>query len=96
MIDARFRHTTKVSWTITPSSLVVLDIWMEQMNGLEVQEQLRALSPSTRVIIITGRVDHAATHAALDAGAIAFFIKPFDGEEFLAAVRSALSSSHSK
>jgi FixJ family two-component response regulator len=76
--------------------LVVLDIWMEQMNGLEVQEQLRALSPSTRVIIITGRVDHAATHAALDAGTIAFFIKPFDGEEFLAAVRSALSSSHSK
>lgn len=76
--------------------LVVLDIWMEQMNGLEVQEQLRALSPSTRVIIITGRVDHAAKHAALDAGAIAFFIKPFDGEEFLAAVRSALSSSHSE
>ena len=53
-------------------------------------------SRSTRVIIITGRVDHAAKHAALDAGAIAFFIKPFDDKEFLAAVRSALSPSNSK
>ena len=34
--------------------LVILDIWMEQLNGLEVQAQLSALSPHTRVIIITG------------------------------------------
>src|SRR5207244_3433641 len=35
--------------------LVVLDILMEGMTGLEVQAQLRELSPSTRVIIMTGR-----------------------------------------
>jgi|SRR5437870_9613682 len=38
-----------------PVPLVVLDIWMEEMSGLEVQAQLSALSPDTRVIIITGR-----------------------------------------
>ena len=37
--------------------LVVLDIWMEEMSGLEVQAQLSGLSPWTRVIIITGRED---------------------------------------
>lgn len=70
--------------------LVILDIWMQEMNGLEVQERLRAISPDMRVIIITGHVDEAARRTALNAGAIGFFIKPFDDEQFPAAVRTAL------
>ena len=71
--------------------LVVLDIWMEEMSGLEVQAQLSALSPQTRVIIITGREDQTAKLAALQSGVIAFFTKPFDDDQFLNAVRSALA-----
>ena len=71
--------------------LVVLDIWMEEMSGLEVQAQLSALSPQTRVIIITGREDQTAKLAALQLGVIAFFTKPFDGDQFLNAVRGALA-----
>ena len=71
--------------------LVVLDIWMEEMSGLEVQAQLFALSPQTRVIIITGREDQTAKLAALQSGVIAFFTKPFDGDQFLNAVRRALA-----
>jgi len=71
--------------------LVVLDIWMEEMSGLEVQAQLSALSPQTRVIIITGREDQTAKLAALQSGVIAFFTKPFDGDQFLNAVRRALA-----
>jgi len=71
--------------------LVVLDIWMEEMSGLEVQAQLFALSPQTRVIIITGREDQAAKLAALQLGVIAFFTKPFDDDQFLNAVRGALA-----
>lgn len=71
--------------------LVVLDIWMEEMSGLEVQAQLSALSPQTRVIIITGREDQTAKLAALQSGVIAFFTKPFDGDQFLNAVRGALA-----
>ena len=71
--------------------LVVLDIWMEEMSGLEVQAQLSALSPNTRVIIITGREDQTAKLAALQLGVIAFFTKPFDGDQFLNAVRRALA-----
>ena len=76
--------------------LVILDIWMEQLNGLEVQAQLSALSPHTRVIIITGREDHATEIAAKDCGAIAYFIKPFDDEQFLAAVHKALQGAPGK
>ena len=71
--------------------LVVLDIWMEEMSGLEVQAQLSALSPQTRVIIITGREDPSAKLAALQSGVIAFFTKPFDDDQFLNAVRGALA-----
>src|SRR4029079_15931583 len=70
---------------------VVLDIWMEEMSGLEVQARLSALSPQTRVIIITGREDQTAKLAALQLGVIAFFSKPFDGDQFLNAVRRALA-----
>jgi len=71
--------------------LVVLDLLMGEMNGLEVQAQIAALSPSTRVIVITGREDAKMKAAALRAGAIAFFSKPFDDGEFLGAVRGALT-----
>ena len=71
--------------------LVVLDIWMEEMSGLEVQAQLSALSPNTRVIIITGREDQTAKLAALQSGVLAFFTKPFDDDQFLNAVRRALA-----
>jgi FixJ family two-component response regulator len=71
--------------------LVILDIWMEEMDGLEIQTEVSKISAQTRVIIITGRVDPVARNSALNAGAIAFFIKPFDDEEFLTAVRSAIA-----
>ena len=71
--------------------LVVLDIWMGQMNGLDVQAQISAVSPGTRVIVITGREDAKMKEAVLRAGAVAYFSKPFDDREFLGAVRAALA-----
>jgi len=71
--------------------LVVLDIWMGQMNGLDVQAQISAVSPGTRVIVITGREDAKMKEAILRAGAVAYFSKPFDDREFLGAVRAALA-----
>jgi FixJ family two-component response regulator len=73
--------------------LVVLDIWMKQMTGLEVVAHLCSLSPQTRIIIITGREDLAAKSIATQVGAVGFFLKPFDDEKFLAAVHHALGTS---
>jgi FixJ family two-component response regulator len=75
--------------------VVVLDIWMEKVTGLEVLARLCALSPSTRVIVITARDDLAARATAMAIGPVAFFIKPFNDEQFLAAVRDALSKANS-
>ena|SRR5438046_1137323 len=70
--------------------LVVLDIWMKQMTGLEVLARLCLLSPQTRIIIITGREDLAVKSIATQVGVVGFFLKPFDEEQFLAAVYQAL------
>ena len=70
--------------------VVVLDVWMPNTNGIEVQELLRELSPDTRVVMITGREAPAIRADALKAGACAFLVKPFDDEIFLVAVREAL------
>ncbi len=72
--------------------VVVLDILMEEMSGLEVQARLRDLSPRTRVIMITGRDDSYTRSEATELGASAFFTKPFDDSEFLSAVHSALAT----
>jgi two-component system, LuxR family, response regulator FixJ len=75
--------------------VVVLDIWMEKVTGLEVLARMCALSPRPRVIVITARDDLAARATAMAIGPVAFFIKPFNDEEFLAAVRDALSQAKS-
>lgn len=73
-----------------PVPLVVLDVWMKEMNGLEVQSKLAQISPDTRVIVMTGRKDSGVEQRAIEAGAAAFFTKPFDDEKFVAAVRDVL------
>jgi len=80
--------------------LVILDVWMPEINGLEVQARLKKLSPQTRVIIITGRDEacvagtggRSLRSLAIENGAFAFLTKPFDDEEFLGFVRSALEA----
>jgi FixJ family two-component response regulator len=73
-------------------AVALIDVHMPQMNGLEVQSRLRSISPSTRVIIFTGKDDPLVRATALNAGASAFFTKPFDDEALLTAVRLALAS----
>ena len=70
--------------------LVVLDIWMEEMTGLEVLARLCAISPQTHVIMITGHEDRAARITAMQIGVVAFLIKPFNADQFLEMVHRAL------
>jgi two-component system response regulator YesN len=77
---------------LKPVPVAVLDIWMEHMTGMELLAHLCARSPETRVIFITGYEDHAAEATVMSAGAFAFFMKPFDDEQFLTEVRRALAA----
>jgi two-component system response regulator FixJ len=71
--------------------VAVLDVWMPDMNGLEVQACLRRESPETRIIFITGRDDPSIRQTALDMGAFGFLAKPFEDEVLVQLIRKAAS-----
>jgi FixJ family two-component response regulator len=72
--------------------VAVLDMWMPDMNGLEVQSCLRRDSPETRIIFISGRDDPTVRQTALDAGAFAFLSKPFEDEVLVQLIHQARAS----
>ena len=76
--------------------VAVLDIRMEGMTGMVLLAHLCARSPGTRVIFITAHEDAAAKATVMQAGAFAFFTKPFDNTRFLAALRDAFDSTSSE
>jgi FixJ family two-component response regulator len=76
--------------------VAVLDIRMEGMNGMVLLAHLCARSPGTRAIFITGHEDAAAKATVMQAGAFAFFTKPFDNTQFLAALREAFGHTSSE
>jgi two-component system, LuxR family, response regulator FixJ len=71
------------------TDLAVIDMLMPDMNGLEVQTRLRRVSPSTRVIVLTGQDDPSIRRIAMNAGASAFFTKGVESDDFLAGVKAA-------
>ncbi len=80
---ARLKHA--------PCRVAVLDVWMPQMNGLEVQACLRRESPETQIIFISGRDDPLVRQTALDAGAVAFLAKPFEDEVLVELIHKAVA-----
>jgi DNA-binding NtrC family response regulator len=76
--------------------LVITDMKMPQMTGIEVLQAVKKSRPETQVIIITGYGDAETAIAALNNGAFAFFGKPVDIGELLETidkVEIALSNS---
>ena len=70
---------------------VVADIRMSGMSGLQLQALLREQGLPLPVIVITAHGDVAAARQAFMADAVDFLEKPFDGEQLLRAVESALT-----
>lgn len=68
--------------------LVILDLGLPGMDGLDVLGRLRAGGGATPVLVLTARDTAAARVAGLDAGADDYLVKPFDLDELLARVRA--------
>lgn len=70
--------------------LIVLDIGLPLLDGLEVCRQIRAEGRTVPVLILTARSDEVDTVVGLDAGADDYVTKPFRLAELLARVRALL------
>src|SRR5262245_21403588 len=72
--------------------VVLLDVTMAEMNGLEVLSQLRTMDPSAVVVTATADVQVSTRTLAESGGACGFAIKPFTTEAVLQAVDGALTA----
>lgn len=63
--------------------VVITDLVMPGMNGLEVLEAIRSINNDAKVIIVTGSGDRETAYWALKKGAYAFFNKPINFEELM-------------
>jgi DNA-binding response OmpR family regulator len=72
------------------TDLVVLDLGLPDMDGLEVCRRIRESLPQLPVLMLTARADEVDTVVGLDAGADDYVTKPFRLAELLARVRALL------
>src|ERR1022692_5055881 len=70
--------------------LIVLDIGLPRLDGLEVCRRIRSNGQAIPVLILTARADEVDTVIGLDAGADDYVTKPFRLAELLARVRALL------
>jgi two-component system, OmpR family, KDP operon response regulator KdpE len=70
--------------------LVILDLGLPDMQGLELLRQIRARKDTVPIVVLSSRGDEDVKVAALDQGADDYVTKPFGMEELLARIRTAL------
>ncbi len=68
--------------------ILIMDINMPDMNGIEATKQLSLLSPDTRVLILSIHDDESYITHALEAGASGFLLKEVASTELISAVRA--------
>ena len=70
--------------------LVLLDIGLPKLNGIDVSKLIRECSPNSKIIFLTVETDFYVVKAALDTGALGYVYKPCAGIELRTAVDAAL------
>jgi FixJ family two-component response regulator len=75
---------------LNETSCLISDIQMPGMNGIELQNRLKILDHSTPVIFVTAFPDERYRARALEAGAIGFLEKPFEGCAMIRLIETAL------
>src|ERR687891_2739948 len=71
---------------------LILDVRLPGMNGLELQRHLATSRFEIPIIFITSYEDDEVRARAFNAGAVAYFLKPFNDEDLLNAIEAALKS----
>jgi two-component system chemotaxis response regulator CheY len=70
--------------------VVLLDLVMRGMYGLDVLEKLRQLDPLAKVVVVSADVQTSSQQLVDQAGAKAFITKPFDREEIIGTLEAVL------
>ena len=75
-----------------PPKVVVLDILMPGLGGIEVLKRIRARSPETQVILLTGQGSAKDGIKGMQLGAFDYLVKPLDIEELIKKMKEAVGT----
>jgi FixJ family two-component response regulator len=78
------------SASMDKKACLILDVGLPHMSGLDLQGRLHRDGYSIPIIFLTGNADETVKNQAMQAGAVRFLYKPFDHQDLLDAVYSAL------
>jgi len=70
----------------------VLDLKMEDMDGIEVLKIFKRMEPSVKVIMLTGHGSERAAREGIEHGAFDYLIKPTNIQDLIARIREAVAS----
>jgi two-component system, chemotaxis family, chemotaxis protein CheY len=90
VIEAQDGLTALETYFLQKPDVVMLDLIMKEMYGIEVLKKIRELDQNARVIVASADIQTSTQQLAQDAGAVAFISKPFVRERVLGTIRSAL------
>ena len=80
----------------TPPDVLLVDMEMPQMNGLELTSHLRMEGSRLPIAMITSRATESHRRRALEAGVDRYFVKPYREDEVLEFIETHLQAKHSK
>ena len=89
-VDVRSDGPSALAGAVDGVDLIVLDLGLPGMDGLDVCRELRSQGSDVPVLVLTARADEVDTVVGLDAGADDYVTKPFRLAELLARARALL------
>jgi len=72
--------------------LILMDLILQGLNGWDLMRKAKKISPSTPIIVVTGRPELDSVVKTMRMGAYDYLLKPFDIDELLVKVKSGLES----
>ena len=93
---ARDGRSAQLALEATDYELVVLDLGLPRVSGLDLLQQLRARGSDLPVLVLTARDTIRDRVGGLDAGADDYLVKPFDLSELVARIRALLRRAHGR
>lgn len=91
VVEANDGMTGLEVYFLEKPDLVLLDLVMQGMYGLDVLAKLREMDPKALIVVASADIQSSTRKLADEAGALGFITKPFVSEDVIAAVEAALA-----